>query len=251
MSTTIQNYLARHAEDIAKKARSEEMRLGILAELPASLPQPTISNESTRAFFGQPGAWVSFSSHYERDYPKGSEILAAIEAAGFVPMAVTLCKWGDYRRTPEPGLQSGIPEVKTWGTRMEYKLTDSEAVAPLWLNPNPFTGTEAHAYYRAPSGMVLKVRVQGPARCNIQARRKEYVGGWYYERGSARLAFPDSWHSVEHEGQPVLNVAKNSGAQVDTEQGISGQLYFTPIAHEQAEFPMSPAMLLAALEVLV
>lgn len=231
---------------LEEKKRNAQTRIDwiqrIASELPGTLPSPTISNESERAFFDQPGAWVSFSRSYGETW-KGSEILAQLEGAGFVPIAVTLCKWDDYRKHTEPGEQDAIPEKKG-----RYTLTESAPLAPLWLNPCQHTGTSAYAFYRSPAGLLLKVCVPGPMQCRISAKRIEPLGTWYYERGTARLHFPQEWHDCmrTEAGETVATIAKDSRAWVDTEQGISGNIYFEPYT-EQAEFPLTPSAMLRIL----
>ena len=240
---TVADKLASAAAARAEREAKEQLEAQILGELPPALPCPGVSNESPRAFFGKPGAWVSFYRHYGEDW-RSSDVLAQFEAGGFQPLAVTLCKWDNYRMTAEPGAQDELPDTKG-----RYKLTDSVPLAPLWVVPEQHTGTHSSCYYRSPAGLILKVAVPGPALASIHARRRERPGDWWYESGTGKLHFPQSWHDAlrAEDGQSVATVAAQSRAYVDTQQGLSGAIYFAPHV-EQAAFPLTPSAMLAILE---
>ena len=204
---------ARHA----KQVQHLEDVYRILKELPATLPGvPSVSNDSDTAFLGsRPGAWLSFSRSYS-DTWTGHDVLSALETAGFISLPATLCKWDNYRRVAEPGAQRDMPDEKPGAFGASYKLTACEPIAPLWIVPQQHGDSEARAFYRSPSGLTLKVCVPAPSGAYLRAERIDYPGGWHFKHGSARLVYPKSWPSV----------ALNSGAYVDTEQGMSGALYF-------------------------
>lgn len=245
MKRTIATELAALDEKIETFRREMETRRAVLESLAgtiAELPPPLISNESARAFFDQPGAWLTWSAPFYGENFTGADILRGLEAAGFTPMPATLCKWDDYRPHTEPGRLDDIPEKKG-----RYTLTDATPIAPLWIEVNGHTGPEARAYYRA-GDRVYKVSVPVPAgiAC-VTARRIEVRGDWYYDRGSARLHFPQAWHAIGPDnGDRVAGIAAQSRAWRDTEQGISGSIYFEPYT-EQDAFPLTPAALLALL----
>lgn len=240
MTKTVQAALDGLHEELTKVTRRVEIKGRILAALPGNLPAPTISNEDTQ-FFGAPGAWLSWRASYG-DTMTGAEILAALEADGFAPLPVTVCKWDDYRATPEPGALEAIPETKG-----RYTLADATIVAPLWIEPNQHTGTEARAYYTK-GGAVYKVTVSGPGGAFLTARRKKTGDSWYYEPGTASVTFPEAWHSLCVDDQPTLGISHLTRAYRDTEQGLSGAIYFELMRHEQTELPLTPAGILRLLE---
>lgn len=245
MTRTIKTELAAMDEHIKKTLREMETRRDVLTTLAATiaeLPPPSISNESDRAFFGARGAWLSWSAPYYGETFTGADILRGLEAAGFAPLPVTLCTWDRYRAQAEPGAQSDIPETKG-----RYTLTDTTPIAPLWIELNGHTGAEARAFYRA-GDRLYKVSVPMPAGiAAVTARRVETRGDWHYDRGSARLSFPSAWHAIgPDDGEKVAGLAAQSRAYVDTDQGISGAIYFEPYT-EQETFPLAPSALLELL----
>ena len=239
---TVQSELAKLATDYAKAQRRIEIKGRVLGVLPETLPAPTISNEDSK-FFDAPGVWLSWRSRYRHeDQIPGSAILAALEANGFEPLPVTVCKWDSWRATPEPGDLEAIPEAKG-----RYTLTDVTIVAPVWLEPRQHCEPEARAYYRK-EGTIYKVSVPAPRTMGITARRIETRGNWYFEHGTARLRYPEAWHAVRTADETsIAGISHLSRAYVDTEQGISGALYFE-LYTEQTACPLSPSQFLAALE---
>lgn len=240
---TVDEARAALADELAKVTSRLDVQGALLAQLPADLPAPTLSNEHTH-YFGTPAAWLSWSSWPGAATPGGWTILDAIERAGWQPLPVTLAKWGSWRALPEPGLLDELPETKNRDT-----LIDVTPIAPLWIEPNQHTGTEARAFYRTPdAGRIVKISVPGPCAARITAQRVEPRGTWYYKHGTARLIFPDAWHAIRTaDGNAVAGIAAQSRAYVDTEQGISGAIYFD-VYTEQSDFPLTPAAILRQLE---
>ena len=232
MTKTISDRLAGLDDERAKLDRRIEAVRRIYTALPGGLDAPTVSNETDA------GAWISWHRPYSHDPAyDSSAVLGALEAAGWEPLAATLCRWDDYRPSPEPGHQEDIPD-----TKHRYTLTDTWPIAPLWIVLNQHTGTEAVSFYRQ-EGRVYRVRVPGPSSASITARRKEPRGTWYYEHGTARLLYPESWHGIGPiDGDNVIGIAAQSRAFVDTEQGISGAIYFDPFVDP---FPFTPAQILS------
>lgn len=240
MSTNAER-LAKLDTERARFERRAAVEARIYSTLPPNLAAPTISNDT------DDGAWLSWSASTFQQTP-GSVILAALEVSGFAPLPVTLCQWENWRPSPSPGTQAEIPETKRGSFGHLDKLTDSWPIAPLWLVPCVHTGTEAHAIYRK-DGQTYRVHVPGPRTVSLSAQRMEIRGDWYYKRGSAQLRYPTEWASIQlTDGTPILGINPRSRAYVDTEQGISGALYFELLTHEQDEFPLSPAALLVKLE---
>lgn len=225
-----------------EQATTAHCEKSILNNLPQDMPAPTIANISAKAFFDTPGHRLSFRQSYG-DTWKGSDILAQLEAFGFKPLPATLCQWAQWRRHAEPGAQDDMPDK-----RRGDDLTDSEPICPIWLECNQWTGSEARAHYQDKSGRIVLVTVPGPTKAIIFAERNEFRGGWNYKPGSAKLKFPDKWHSIEDLTDTVVaNVSAHTRAYVDTEQGISGSIYFTPLT-EQDKFPLTPSQMLRILE---
>jgi hypothetical protein len=231
--TTVAEKLARRAEPPKRDWEAD-----ILPMLPADMPAPTISNGKDN---DKPNVWLTFRRPYGDTRP-GSAFLAQLEAAGFKTLPATLAKYGDWRRTVKLGLQDDIPE-----TSSRSELKDCEPIAPVWIVPCQHCGPDAIAFYEK-DGLTFRVSVPAPNSVGVHARRVETRGDWHFERGSGRLRFPEAWHAVTDANlTPIAQVAAHSGAYVDTEKGVSGAIYFTPFL-DHADFPMTGAEFLAALE---
>jgi hypothetical protein len=236
------------ASHIAREARRLEFMTAIFATLPDTVEAPTLSNESPTAFFGQPGAWLSFRIPYGSKQT-APDILGELESAGFVPLACSIVQWDNYRRAVEPLAFDALPETKGRNT-----LTDAEACAPLWLEFNHYTGASAQAFYRGPSGHILRVSVDVPAgamRAQVKGDGRHYnehTGQWSGRYTRATLQHPAHWHALEKDGAPVANLSQHTRARIEgygiEDQTLSASAYWTPIVEG---FDMSPAEMLRAL----
>lgn len=237
------------AERHARQIKELEQECAILATLPDDLPQaPTIVLQGAALHARKrPGAWLAFSRSY-RDEWTGIDVFASLERAGFKPLPATLCRWDRYRHVVEPGAQESIP-LTVVGSVTAKELTDSQPIAPVWIDLNRHTGGSAWAFYAGPEGNVYKVKVPAPSRCHISARRVEERGGWHFDRSSARLHFPDSWHAVTINDVAIATVCTHSGAWCTLPDSLDGAIYFDAF-FEQTNDPRipTPAQFLAALE---
>jgi len=218
MTTKLEQLKARQAKELAKM-----MREMAIAELLPDNVLPTISNLT------DDGAWLSFGAPaYDPNKTWNPvSILESLESAGFEQVPASLVKWDNYRRTTEPGLCDDIPDV----SYSRYKLTDVEAIAPVWVVPCQHTGTDVQLYMRK-GNQLFRVSVDIPRVAHLTARKIESRGDWRFDRQSARVDFPDRWHSLEH-----CTVSARSYCQADTDKGLNGAIYFMP-HNEQASWPM-------------
>lgn len=159
--------------------------------------------------------WISFSAPaYDPDGKWNPvSILAAMEERGWkmIPEA-SLIKFDNWRRSIEP---SSLADAQAYPHKSGYKFTDGDAVAPYWVTPNQYTKPEFSAYMRGPNGETYRVALGVPSlRVYISCRRIERMGGWMFD-GRASLNTPKDW-----------SIHNNSAAYKDTEQGISGVVYF-------------------------
>lgn len=235
-----------------QKRERKEMRaeLAIVAALPPGIPRPTISNIQLKDDPRNDGvfAWLSWSIPYEHQrngIAWSLGVFQALESISAQPVQATLCKWDNYRPSVSPGGQNDHPSEKPdWGHRTK-KLTDSWPIAPLWVSPCQHTGNEARCFYRI-DGKIFKVSVDIPLPVRLSCRRVEFPGGWRFD-GPAQLHFPQHWHDIhDKNGQSVAQIDKNTRAFRDTDQGISGAMYWAPTG-TQDDFPMTPAQFLAAI----
>lgn len=239
-----------HADILREKHAKElalcEAEAAIAALLPKSLPMPTISNVNLKNKPLQPHAWLSFSPEYRDDAKAFAlRIFTELETHGAKPLPLSLVKWGSYRRHVEFGLVDSIPDEKRGCFGSTDKLTDVEPIAPLWITPCQFTGNDAQAFYEI-GGKVFRVSVDIPAKAHLSCRKIENFGGWRFD-GACTVQFPQAWHSIHTEsGESVANISHHTHGYRDTEQGISGTIYWQPLT-EQDKFPLTPAQFLAKL----
>jgi hypothetical protein len=241
MKNAIEELKERHAQEERKLVAE----LAILELLPDDLPnKPTISNIRHEPKGDDVHAWMSFRGPA---YDPGGKydpvaLLESLERAGFELVPATLCKWAGWRRSTWPGLMEDVPPQKGGLSGSGDELSDADPIAPVWLEPSQHTQTEARMYLRK-GGKLFKVSVDvGGIGVRLSARRKETHGDWYFERGSARVSFPEAWHS-----HPLCGISQHTRGYVDTEKGISGALYFQP-HNEQSEWTMKASEFIASLK---
>lgn len=238
----MQTMIERLQENIERYQRRIEWHRHIAEELPDDLPTvPTIANEKEDAFFGKPGAWLSFSRSYGEEWA-GRDILFSLERAGFLSLPASLVKWDDYRRSVEPGHADDIPDTKG-----RYQLTEVEEIAPVYIIPDQHGASEAITFYQSPAGLILRVKVPAPTSARIQARRIESRGDWRFEQGTAKVHFPGIWHSLNLESGECVSTLHSTPAWVDTQQGISGRIYWAML-YEPNTFPLTNAEFLQLIE---
>jgi hypothetical protein len=173
MTTKLEQLKARHAKELAKMEREIA-----IAELLPDNVSPTISNVT------DDGSWLSFGSPAYDPEKKWSpvSILESLESAGFEQVPASLVKWDDWRRTTEPGLCDDIPDVSKSG----YKLTDVEAIAPVWVVPCQHTGPDVQLYMRK-LNQLFRVSVDIPRVAHLTARKIDKIHDVYNHDDS--LAF--------------------------------------------------------------
>jgi len=242
--SALQQLKERHGKEMAKMQREE----AIIASLPDDLPMvPTISNIRSTKRKGrlEPDAWLSFSApSYDPDKTYNPvAILTSLERGGFRLQSASLVKWDDYRRTVEIGLCEDILEEKPGCFGSTYKLNDIDPIAPVWIGPEQYGNAEMVCFMRhIATGEMYRVSIDLPGGVvGLCATRKEFRGGWHYERGTAKLRFPQSWHGLTH-----CTISQHTRAYVDTEQGLSGSIYFMP-HDEQSNWPLSASEFLTEL----
>lgn len=227
-------------EDKQKRELQTLEREGqILDLLPPSLPIPLLSNISVKR--GNT-AWVSFREpSYGETGPSGAEILTALEAHGLTYCPLALFKPRSWRAGAWPkatGYPYGAPSSATDIGRSSYEIVDEHDLAPLYVRSEQYTGAKAIAFYQAGDWQLqVCVPVKGAM---VGARRVETRGDWHYERGSARVHFPQHWHAL---GNAAATIHSAKG-YVDTEKGLSGVIYWTPTGSGD----MSPAEMLREME---
>ena len=233
-----------HLEKERRKLGREEQ---IISMLPPDLPVSPVITIQDADKIAPGGAWLSFLRAYGQKF-HSAEILESFERAGWQPLPVTLVKWSEYRPCPVPGADEQIPETVP-GPFGGYALTWSEPIAPLWVRPQQHGDCEAGAFYRGPDGFVYRIKVPGPRACGLSAKRVCLLGDWHFDRATARLHYPDGWHSVFVGQTVVAAVSARSGAHVDTPQGMSGAVYFDLYAEQEGDPRCpTPAQLLRAID---
>lgn len=241
---------AARAERDAKEALSRELRDRITAELPDHIQMPTISNESLKAFFGQPGMWLSFSRRdYDKDAMDPVFTLKSMEDAGFRVIPASLCQWEHYTPSAHPGRPEDIPDTRRGGFGSTDTLNSVEEIAPLWITMSfPHSRyAKANVFMMSPSGLTVKVMLDVPFQWGaprITARRVEHGDHVTYE--NIGLVFPPAWEVVYNGGNSVAQRQQNTRAYRSTESSASAYLYWTMLV-EREDFPFTPSEFLAVL----
>ena len=231
---------------MAKETAELAVKISILETLPDSVPEPTISNMKPDATGDQVFAWLSF---HAPSYDPGNTwapiaVLQALEGAGFVQSPASLCKWGNYRRTTWPALVEDVPEQKAGSFGRPDELTDCDPIAPLWIEPQQHGQCEIRLYMRH-GQRLYRIRLDGGHIATVGARQIRRMGGWHFEPNTATVRFPEDWHSL-----PDATIHQATRGYVDTEQGLSGAIYFAPHG-QQCDWPLKASDFLGQLAALV
>ena len=239
--------LARSAERCQRAIDREAWVVRVLSEIPENMPAPVISNESERAFFGAEGepiagAWLSWSRFsHGSDAEAVWRICADLEAAGWWPCPMSLAAWGQWRPSPAPLPYDDLPKQRP-GCSNE-SLTVSDPLCAGWLVLSD-REAEFRTYYRTPGGLLMQVTIELPLPARVRAVRRETLERWHYERGSATLEYPANWDCLGLGGEQVAQAHSRSCAYVETEQSISGVVYWEPMVDP---CPLTPAGMVEAL----
>lgn len=217
----------------------------VLSEVPDTVPVvPTVANESEKAFLGRsPGAWISFQD-FQKKF-KSSDILLALEAAGWKTIPASLVTWDNYRAHPEPGVVEELPQTKN-----NYKLIKAEPIAPVWFSYSGFTGVDAKVFYSTPKGLTIKVHVSGPRNTSLYGRKTFNRFLQTTRFVSAEISYPEFYRNVtDAEGNTLARVSGRTTSRVDNDgTSISGDLYFEPASALQTDFGATAGQFLALLE---
>lgn len=201
---------AKHTQDL----KELEAKHQILAMLPATKDLPVICNLSKPSKL-DPRAWICFHIHYDPDgLYRPVEILKQMEEMGWRMLdEAALVKWDRYRPSMEP---CALSDAANLSHPRKYSYTDGWSVAPYWLTPNHHTTPEFTCFMTGPDGLTYRVSLEAHLQIAIFARKVQTrFGDWHFERGTARLVYPSTWATHN-----------KSCAHVDTDQGISGAIYF-------------------------
>jgi hypothetical protein len=236
--TTVNERIA----ELEKPVRDERaMQLEILKMLPGDISAPTISNVKDKPH--EEAGWLGFSapSYDPNNTYNPLKILVALEDGGWKLSPATLVRKDNYRPSPEPGLIEDIPDE--YG---RYKVTETWVICPVWVTPEQHGKPELRCFMTAPNGKVYYVHVDINLPVRVSARRKDTMGSWHYERGTARIVQPDNWITLFMGDEPIAQRSVMSYAVVDTEQGISATIYWEP-NDEQEDFPLTASGMLEIL----
>ncbi len=216
---------ARHRAEVERLNKEED----ILCRLPQHLPAPTIANIKGHT------AWVSFPDLIAFSYRPpageytGADMLNELEKHHNVEwLTLGLFKPKGYAASPHA--KGRYP----YG----YEIESEEDIAPLYVQPEQHSAGKAVAHYQVGP---WHLRVAVPCnKARLSAKRIESRGNWRFERGSGRVHFPDSWHSLGN-AKALLKAARCS---VVTDQGLMGSVYWSLTGDDT----LTPAEMLRELE---
>lgn len=235
--------VAQRIEELERpKKDTIALQLEVLRQLPQELPEPTLSNFSEKPF--TPAGWLHFSKTASNDGYDALAILKSLQDAGWETAPATLVQRDSYRRSTVPGWTDEIPDELD-----RNRINDRLIICPLWIRMSNFDSYPSICcYMTAPSNSrTYQIMLDDPAlRVSVNARRHEVKGGWYFERGTAKIHNPKGFQRI---GTPehIAGLSIHCGASVDTEHSINAVLYWKPLIHGQDQFPWSAADMLAVL----
>lgn len=192
-----------------------DLKIRILKELPQDIKPPVLSNIGSK--YGGVKAWCSFTcpSYDPSNSHDPIAIARSLENAGWTIQPASLAKYGDYRKSVYRGLPNELDQESS-----RAKLKEAEEILPVWIRPQQYTAADAYFFMKTPNGLFIKITIDVP-RCGIAiyARRVETFGGWYFERGTGRMSFPTEMNTM-------FGGVLSAKCYVDTDQGISGEMYW-------------------------
>lgn len=219
----------------ASKPDTTAAELATLRMIPSDLRAPTVSNiRDVPDDVCGTSAWLSWRSSYGDSPTMAADTLAALESAGWRLAPATLMKKDNYRPSPQLGLFDSFGE--TYG---RYTVTELWPLFPAWIIPYQHIGNEMICFMYAPDGCGFRVCIDLPrGLCSLSARRVEFLGGWRYE-WPACLHYPPAWEDIHNAaGESIASRSEKSGARVESEQYLTGELYWSPNI-EQDELTMT------------
>jgi hypothetical protein len=235
------------------KPDDTSQQLTILAQLPADLPAPGMTSLTAEPDGSTACGWLSWSTRAQ-DGVEPVEILRVLEGAGWSLSPATLTKWDKWRAHPMPGHIEDQPETEPGCFGRSYTLTDAWEMMPVWVAHSYFGRHQSlHCYMTAPDGMTYKVAVEGSFNAGtMTATRREYRGGWEYERGSARLNTSVAVFALRNsEGEDIAHIAATSYCCLGggwPHQSLDGRTYWEPIVNREQWADLTASSLVQQLQ---
>lgn len=192
------------------------LKIKILQDLPQDIEPPCLSNLKVKA--DEVNGWCSFTrpSYDPENKYKPIAIAEALESVGWEILPASLAKYGNYRRGVHLGEPHDLPNVYS-----RSELKEADQILPVWVRPCQHTQPDAYFYAKTQTGLLIKVSIDVPGcGARLHARRVELLGGWHFERGTGRLHYKPQWATM------FGGMSQHSKCYVDTEQGISGEIYW-------------------------
>ena len=172
--------------------------------------------------------------HWHRTRQNPDQILKALEASGWKLAPVSLVRWDRYRPSVYPGSIETLPERNG-----SYSLTDAWEILPIYVSLDTiYPDPELSVWMKSPQGKVYRVAMRHRLKvARLSASRREYRGGWEYERGTERLHFEDTAFNLEgsEPGTHVAQVSACSGCsrKPSTPTSLDGRVFWEPICNRE------------------
>ena len=221
-----------------------ELEIEILRSIPGDIICPSVSNLSEKPDSTGCG-WLSWSKYGFRSVD-AVEILTALEDAGWRLLPATLAKWDHYRPSVSMGWIEDLPERKREGRYGNYALTDSWEIMPVWISHSYHHVGEPHRlnlFMVSPNGTPCKISIGGRFRAgHMTANRRDFIGGWEYERGTAKMNNADTlWNMADDDGNHISQMSSMSYCTISHGgQSLDGRTYWEPIVNRE-QFESIPA----------
>ena len=200
---------------LEQKIAELETEQRIREMLPPDIGRYTISNVDKDG-----NAWISFSPpSYDPEGEFDAQVVGkALEDSGFVLQPASLVRWDQWRASPYPSEVDDVPDEKD-----RYKKTWAKQISPVWVRPSQYCNAEAQCFMKK-DGLLFNIHIGLPrSGWGVSAHRNEYMGGWNFARGTARLSTCSKARSI-----PGHSMSNESFAAVVTNQGLDASVYWTP-----------------------
>ena len=204
---------------LEQKIAELETEQRIREMLPPDIGRYTISNVDKDG-----NAWISFSPpSYDPEGEFDAQVVGkALEDSGFVLQPASLVRWDQWRASPYPSEVDDVPDEKD-----RYKKTWAKQISPVWVRPSQYCNAEAQCFMKK-DGLLFNIHIGLPrSGWGVTAIRKDYMGGWSFERGTAKFETCPGARDI-----PRNDLSMDSYAAVVTDQGLDACVYWTPVNHD-------------------
>lgn len=199
------------------EADHRSLMVKILQELPQDIKPPVTSNVGSN--YKGVSAWLSFNgpAYDPNNTHNPLDIVKALENVGWKLLPASLAKYGNYRAAVWFGNPDQLPEQSS-----RAKFVSAESILPVYVRgaQHNHSKPSLEMYMQTPSGFNVKVLIAIPhSLCLLNAKRAHNGEYYYYVRGTGSMSYKPTWSKL-------FGGILSSRCYVDTDDGLSGELYW-------------------------